>query len=248
MLLLLPIFVFADLSAPEYNNVKAYISNSDGAYLYKYDNNKSLMMRSDIHLNFNTDVTITKEMKISDELYYGELYYGNECSKRYEGLTGGYDCTKYYVNLTNVSVHNLDVDYTTENLETDLRKLYSKNKDVDISMINSNNIHIIIADNNVPLYYGPSIKYDKKVKSLDLYEEYEVKVEYGSWYYITNEKNSGWVNSSYGIATKTFYDEYWFIESTPLYSTPSLDKILKSNMAKDTKATGVYSYKNDYFR
>ena len=242
ILLLLPVFVKADLHAPDYALSKAFINKEDGSYIYTYDETKKTMKMENTIIPFNTDVILSNEIKFGNDLYYAEIYYGKECDKKYAGVQVGYDCKKYYVNLDNISVHEADTEYFSEKYEKDLRTLYASNKEVDVSLIRSNNLNVIVVGDNTPLYNGPSFKYTKKKNKLNMFEEFSVKVEVGPWYYVTNDNNTGWINVNDGVANKSFYDEYWFFESTPVYSKLDLSTIKSENLAKDTKSNNVYVY------
>ena len=199
LFLLIPTFVSADDGIPSIKGYYAYVSNSSGTAYYNYDGANLQPYNT---LKYGSQVFIEYEEKINNVIY-GEgcnpenlksNEYGNYCDK-----------ISYMYNLSDLT--NKD------------EFIFNANDENDYNVVD-NGIGLVTKD--LFLKTGPGTAY--KDLSTKVPQNTEVKVTYnnsGSWYYVTYNSISGWVDSYNGDIFIKVNNNVKSSENTPLYKSLS---------------------------
>lgn len=198
-ILLVPLLVLADGGGPTFAPYDAYVSDPNGASLYKYDDDNDIYVKTSKVLEYNTQIEVEDEEEITKDKIYG-----------YIGLN---DEDYFYISLDKISLKK-DV-YTLE----DYKKDFSDDEDIP------EHAKVLILDNEVYPRKGPSTKYEKIDKSLKKEDKISKKAEIGSWVYVENDSISGWINTDDNNVMETIYRKtLWLLEDVHPYDNYQIDE------------------------
>ncbi len=223
VLLFVPIFILADGAGPVFPTYSAYVSDSKGAYLYKYDDKYENLVKTSYQLKYNTNVDIIDEIQVNGKDYYGCLYYSPD-----ENSTNEDD---YYINLSKITIYKKE--FTLEDL-----KKYEEEDD-EGAVFTPDSKGLIVLVDGLKLYNGPSLKYSVQETKLNKFEEYEIKASTVGWHYIEKGNVKGWVADDEKSIALLEERKIWFLNETTVYDIN--DNKLDFTIPKDTKNNAVYS-------
>ena len=223
ILLMIPMLVLADGGAPMYAPYDAYISDSGGASLYKYEKEK--YVKSGITLPYNYEFKVHSEEELTEgEKYAYILYNGDE----------------YYVNLNKITPKK--EEYTLD----DFKKELMEDDDYD-----SNSIEyafdvedVLLIDGDLTPKKGPSTIYGKANGSFKKEEKVVKKAEVDYWLYVEGSSVSGWINTEDTKVMRKGTRTYWLLEDVVPFETYNLNSAKKASITipKNEKFNDIYSY------
>ena len=222
IILVLPIVVFADGAGPVFNPYNAYVNDLNGASLYDEDfDGETVFSKTDIVLDYKTDVKILDEIEVSKGNVYGRLRYekNNDDEENYD---------YYYINLDKLSLYK--DEYTLDDFKKELQYLQEDGSEIDVSDITAiKKEKMIIYSDEVEVYSGPSTKYNKRDFTLKKDEIVDYYWSYTEWLYIEKNDTFGWIQK-----TKCNYltegPSLWLIEDTVAYDMPKFEKLTKTDV------------------
>jgi hypothetical protein len=186
IILLIPMFVLADGGGPIFAQYDARVSDKNGAYLYKYNDENDKLEKSDILLTYNYQVKITYESEMSENEFYGRIYYP-EKPKSSDEDNSEYE---YYINLSKISL--IKEELTFEDLK---KEIFTGVDSQDLNYKESedyfsSNRDIIAVKDNIKLYKGPALKYKEKDEKISKNQVLTVKADINGWLYVQCNKYS----------------------------------------------------------